>query len=106
MSDPLDPVAAGVASLLESLRTRTGLQEERLSGTELPLDTLTGLDRVRAFMASGDLPEQAIVRAIRVPASSLEPTLTSWPSEPQPGTFRGGHPGPARPLRPRCGTSP
>ena len=76
MSDPLDPVAAGVASLLKSLRTRTGLQEERLSGTELPLDTLTGLDRVRAFMASGDLPEQAIVRAVREAASSLEPTLS------------------------------
>ena len=27
MSEPLDPVAAGVASLLKSLRTRTGLQE-------------------------------------------------------------------------------
>jgi hypothetical protein len=76
MSDPLDPVAAGVASLLKSLRTRTGLQEDRLTGTELPLDTLTGLDRVRAFVAAGDTPEQAIVRAVREAASSLEPTLS------------------------------
>ena len=52
MSEPLDPIAAGVASLLKSLRTRAGLQEDRLSGTELPLDTLTGLERVRAFQAA------------------------------------------------------
>ena len=76
MSDPLDPVAAGVASLLKSLRTRAGLQEDRLSGTELPLSTLTGLDRVRAFMTAGDRPERAIVRAVREAASSLEPTLS------------------------------
>ena len=76
MSEPLDPVAAGVASLLKSLRTRTGLQEDRLSGTELPLDMLTGLDQVRAFMAAGDLPERAIVRAVRDAASSLDPTLS------------------------------
>jgi hypothetical protein len=76
MSEPLDPVATGVASLLKSLRTRTGLQEERLSGTELALDTLTGLDRVRAFMAAGDRPERAIVLAVREAASSLEPTLS------------------------------
>jgi transcriptional regulator with XRE-family HTH domain len=75
MSEPLDPVAAGVASLLKSLRTRAGLQEERLSGTELPLDTLTGLDRVRAFMAAGESPERAIVQAVREAASSLPPTL-------------------------------
>ncbi len=76
MPEPLDPVAAGVASLLKSLRTRTGLQEDRLSGTELPLDTLTGLERVRAYVAAGDTQEQAIVRAVREAASSLEPTLS------------------------------
>jgi hypothetical protein len=76
MSEPLDPVAAGVASLLKSLRTRAGLQEDRLSGTELTLDPLTGLDRVRAFMTAGDRPERAIVRAVREAASSLEPTLS------------------------------
>ena len=76
MSEPLDPVAAGVASLLKSLRTRAGLHEDRLSGTELPLDTLTGLEPVRAFMAAGDTPERAIVRAVREAASSLMPTLS------------------------------
>jgi hypothetical protein len=76
MSEPLDPVAAGVASLLKSLRTRAGLQEDRLSGTELTLDPLTGLERVRAFVAAGDKPERAIVRAVRDAASSLEPTLS------------------------------
>jgi hypothetical protein len=76
MSDPLDPAAAGVASLLKSLRTRAGLQEDRLSGTELTLDPLTGLDRVRAFVTAGDRPERAIVRAVREAASSLEPTLS------------------------------
>ena len=76
MSEPLDPVAAGVASLLKSLRTRAGLQQDRLSGTELPLDTLTGLEPVRAFMATGDPPERAIVRAVREAASSLMPTLS------------------------------
>lgn len=75
MSEPLDPVAAGVASLLKSLRTRTGLQEDRLSGTELQLDPLTGLGRVQAFMAAGAPAEQAIVQAVREAASSLPPTL-------------------------------
>jgi hypothetical protein len=75
MSDPLDPVAAGVASLLKSLRTRAGLQEDRLSSTELPLDPLTGLDRVQAVMAAGETPERAIVLAVREAASSLPPTL-------------------------------
>jgi transcriptional regulator with XRE-family HTH domain len=76
MAEPLDPVAAGVASLLKSLRTRAGLQEERLSVTELPLDSLTGLDRVQAFVAAGDKPERAIVRVVREAASSLNPTLS------------------------------
>ena len=51
MSEPLDPIAAGVASVLKSLRTRAGLQEDRLVGTELALDTLTGLDSVRELVA-------------------------------------------------------
>jgi transcriptional regulator with XRE-family HTH domain len=75
MSDPLDPAAAGVASLLKSLRTRAGLQEERLSGTELSLDALTALDQVRAFIAAGETPEQAIVQAVREAASALPPRL-------------------------------
>ena len=77
MSDPLDPVAAGVASLLKSLRTRAGLQEDRLSGTELTLDPLTGLESGPGLhVAAGDKPERAIVRAVRDAASSLEPTLS------------------------------
>ena len=75
MSEPFDPVAAGVASLLKSLRTRAGLHEARLSGTELQLDPLTGLDRVQAFMAAGAPAERAIVQAVREAASSLPPTL-------------------------------
>jgi len=75
MSEPLDPVAAGVAPLLKSLRTRTGLQQDRLAGTELPLDALTGLDRVRGLMTAGLTPAQAIVQAVREAASSLPPTL-------------------------------
>jgi transcriptional regulator with XRE-family HTH domain len=75
MSEPLDPVAAGVASLLKSLRTRTGLQQDRLAGTELPLDALTGLERVRGLMTAGLTPGQAIVQAVREAASALPPTL-------------------------------
>ena len=76
MAEPLDPAVAGVASLLKSLRTRAGLREGRLSGTELTLDTLTGLDRVRELIAAGDSPERAIVRAVRTAASTLEPTMS------------------------------
>ncbi len=61
--------------MLKSLRTRVGLQEDRLSGTELQLDSLTGLDRVRAFVAAGAPAERAIVQAVREAASSLPPTL-------------------------------
>lgn len=74
MAEPLGPAAVGVASLLKSLRTRAGLREDRLSGTELALDALTGLDQVRELMAAGDSAEHAIVRAVRAAASSLEPT--------------------------------
>ena len=35
MAEPLDPAALGVASALKSLRTRAGLREDRLHGTEL-----------------------------------------------------------------------
>jgi hypothetical protein len=76
MPAPLDPAAAGVASLLKSLRTRAGLQEERLTGTELPLDVLAELDRVRELREEGESVQQAIVRAVRTAASSLEPTMS------------------------------
>ncbi len=54
MTEPLSPAAAGVASALKSLRTRTGLREDRLHGTELALDTLAGLDSVRERMRAGE----------------------------------------------------
>jgi hypothetical protein len=76
MAEPLDPAALGVASALKSLRTRIGLREERLRGTELLLDTLTGLDSVRALVNAGQSPERAIVRAVRAAAGTLEPTMS------------------------------
>jgi hypothetical protein len=76
MAEPLDPAALGVASALKSLRTRAGLREDRLHGTELALDTLTGLDSVRALVNAGESPERAIVRAVRTAAGTLEPTMS------------------------------
>jgi len=76
MAEPLDPAALGIASALKSLRTRAGLREDRLHGTEVALDTLTGLDSVRAFTSAGESPERAIVRAVRAAAGTLEPTLS------------------------------
>jgi len=65
-----------VASALKSLRTRAGLREERLHGTELALDTLIGLHSVRALVNAGESPERAIVRAARAAAGKLEPTMS------------------------------
>jgi hypothetical protein len=76
MAEPLDPAALGVASALKSLRTRIGLREERLRGTELLLDTLTGLDSVRALVNAGESPERAVVRAVRAAVATLEPTMS------------------------------
>ena len=76
MAEPLDPAALGVASALIRLRTRIGLREERLRGTELSLDTLTGLDSIRVLVNAGQAPERAIVRAVRAAAGTLEPTLS------------------------------
>jgi len=76
MAEPLDPATLGVASALKSLRTRAGLREERLHGTELALDTLTGLDSVRVLINAGESPERAIVRAVRAAAGTLEPTMS------------------------------
>jgi hypothetical protein len=76
MSDPQNPVAAAVASELKSLRTRAGLTEDRLSGTELTFDALLGLDGVRALMAEGSPAKEAVVRAVRSVASTIEPTLS------------------------------
>ena len=76
MAEPADPAVLGVASALKSLRTRAGLREERLHGTELALDTLTGLDSVRALINAGEPAERAIVRAVRAAAGTLEPTMS------------------------------
>jgi hypothetical protein len=76
MAEPLDPAVLGVASALKSLRTRVGLREERLRGTELLLDTLTGLDSVRVLVNTGEYPERAVVRAVRTAAGTLQPTLS------------------------------
>lgn len=76
MAEPIDPAALGVASALKSLRTRAGLREERLHGTELALETLTGLDSVRALVNAGETPERAIVRTVRAAAGTLEPTMS------------------------------
>jgi hypothetical protein len=76
MAEPLDPAVLGVASVLKSLRTRTGLREERLHGTEVDLDTLLGLASVRALVSAGEPAERAIVRAVRAAASTLEPTMS------------------------------
>ena len=76
MAEPVDPAVLGVASALKSLRTRAGLREERLHGTELALDTLTGLDSVRALINAGEPAARAIVRAVRAAAGTLEPTMS------------------------------
>ena len=76
MAEPLDGAALGVASALKSLRTRAGLREERLHGTELTLDTLTGLDSVRVLINAGEPAERAIVRAVRAAVGTLEPTMS------------------------------
>jgi len=70
MAEPLDPAVLGVASALKSLRTRTGLREERLRGTEVLLDTLTGLDSVRVLVNAGQSPERAVTPSARPRARS------------------------------------
>jgi hypothetical protein len=76
MAEPLNPAVLGVASALKSLRTRTGLREERLQATELALDTLIGLDSVRALINAGESPARAIIRSVRVAAGTLRPTMS------------------------------
>jgi hypothetical protein len=73
MSEPLSPVAAGVASALKSLRARAGLHESRLVGG-MALDTLTGLESVRDLVTSGKSVQQAIIQAVSAAAATLEPT--------------------------------
>jgi hypothetical protein len=74
MPDPLDPIAAGVASALKALRARAGMREERLGESGLALDSLAGLASVRD--AGGTSVEQAVVRAVRTAAQRLEATYS------------------------------
>lgn len=74
MPEVLDPIAAGVAAALKSLRTRSGLSEDRLAESDLAVDALAGLSIVRDFVAAGDTAEQAITRAVRTAAQTLDPT--------------------------------
>jgi transcriptional regulator with XRE-family HTH domain len=76
MSEPQNPAAGGVASVLKSLRTRAGLREDRLSETEVSLDALIGLDSVQELIAMGEPWQRAIVRAVRVAAGTLDPTFS------------------------------
>jgi hypothetical protein len=74
MPDPLDPIAAGVASALKALRARAGLREERLADSGPALGSLAGL--VSVHDAGGTSVEQAVVRAVRSAAQRLEPTYS------------------------------
>jgi hypothetical protein len=74
MPDPLDPIAAGVASALKALRARAGLREERLIDSGPALGSLAGLASVRD--AGGTSVEQAVVRAVRTAAQRLEATYS------------------------------
>jgi hypothetical protein len=74
VAEPLDSIAAGVASALKSLRARAGLREERLRDIGPALDSLAGLASVRD--AGGGSVEQAVVRAVRTAAARLEPTYS------------------------------
>jgi hypothetical protein len=74
MSESLDPVTAGLAAVLEKVRQRAGLKEDRLVGPNL--DTLSRLDSVRELVAVGKTTPEAIVMAIKAAAGSLEPTFS------------------------------
>ena len=76
MAEPLDPAVFGVASILKSLRTRTGLREERLHGTEVDLDTLARLESVRVLIDAGETSEWAIVHAVQTAVRTLNPTMS------------------------------
>lgn len=66
--------AAGVKSTLKSLRTRVGLRSDRLTTTELALDTLERLSSVRYLQGQGLDRVAAIVEAVREAARELPVT--------------------------------
>lgn len=75
MAESYRPVtAAGVKSILKSLRTRVGLQPDRLATTELALDALERLQSVRSLQAKGRNRVVAIVEVVRETARSLPAT--------------------------------
>ena len=76
MAEPGNGAVQGVVYALKGLRTRTGLSEERLRGTELALDVLYDLDSVRELIDGGERRDRAVVRAVRAAARTLEPTMS------------------------------
>jgi hypothetical protein len=72
MSEPLDPITAGLVAVLEKLRQRAGLKKDRLAGPNL--DTLSALGSVQELVAAGNTAPEAIVMAVKAAAGSLEPT--------------------------------
>ena len=66
--------AAGVKATLKSLRTRVGLQPDRVTSTSLALDTLEWLASVRYLQDQGLDRATAIVQAVREAAAELPVT--------------------------------
>ncbi len=66
--------AAGVKATLKSLRTRVGLQADRITNTSLALDALDRLTSVRHLQGQGLDRATAIVEAIREAAGELPVT--------------------------------
>ena len=66
--------AAGVKATLKSLRTRVGLQPDRITSTSLALDTLERLTMVRYLQDQGLDRAAAIVEAVRAAAAALPVT--------------------------------
>jgi len=66
--------AAGVKATLKSLRTRVGLQSDRITSTSLALDALERLSSVRYLQSQGLDRATAIVEAVREAAQALPVT--------------------------------
>jgi hypothetical protein len=74
MPGTLDPISAGVASALKTLRARSGLRGDRLTDAGPALDTLTGLAIFKQFR--GATVAEGVIQAVRAAASTLEPTYS------------------------------
>src|SRR3984957_5833658 len=66
--------AAGVKATLKSLRTRVGLQPDRITSTSLALDALERLSSVHYLQGQGLDRATAIVEAVREAARALPVT--------------------------------